>query len=280
MSKFNPVSITKLENILSSKKIEELKNNFIKEYPYEQDPPCDIDKDKGIIFNFDSQIGEVIAVYTFEKYLSNILKEVTNELKYEIEQSNIFLNQEEQINFFNSLLKSFEHAEKKNKETFEKFKVCYKPQETIRLYLKEKYNFTIPYKSDIELIHSIFDYMKGKNEKRELILNEDDFNLLIEYTEYLVKEEEVPTIKNKISPKLTQGEISFTYWVLHQKWYNSYRAPKTRELYSTFLKALFEQFNNTTEKSIKGQFGNKDRCYPHNFLPKIITKYLEKEDKK
>ncbi len=29
------------------------------------------------IFNFDSQIGEVKAVHTFEKYLSKILKEVT-----------------------------------------------------------------------------------------------------------------------------------------------------------------------------------------------------------
>ncbi len=149
MSDFKPRAIIKLQNLLSSEKIEQLKSKFISKYNNEDFLGFHKEdgKEKGII-----QIqgyNELIKV-KFEDELEENLCQATNDLKTEIEQSNIFLNQEEQVNFFNSLLKSFEHSEKENKETFEKFKVCYKPQETIRLYLKEKYNFTIPYKSDIE----------------------------------------------------------------------------------------------------------------------------------
>ncbi len=126
--------------------------------------------------------------------------------------------------------------------------------------------------SDRELVHSIFDYMRGENERRELILNEDDFELLIQNTLYLVKEEDIPIIEDKISPNLKQGVLSFSYWVLHKE---LYKKKRINDKYITFLKLFFEQFNNTDEKSIKNQFGSKTRLFPHDFLPEIITKYLE-----
>ena len=43
-------------------------------------------------------------------------------------------------------------------------------------------DFSINEKSNEETIYSIFGFMKGKNERKETILNEDDFNLLIKCT--------------------------------------------------------------------------------------------------
>ncbi len=266
MINFKPEAIVKLQNLLSSKKIEQLKKKFISRHNIEEFRGCDAEK--GIVcLQGDNELYEV----KFEDELKSILWKATNNLKVEIEQANISLDEEKKTKYFNSLLKSFEHTEKENKEIFEKFKICYKPQETIKSYLK-KYNFTITYKSDIELVHSIFDYMKGKNQNREYILNETDFNLLIEYNIYLVEKEEVPTIEKKIFPNLKQGEISFSYWVLHKE---LYKDSKIKDIYITFLKKVFEKFDNSKETSIKSQFGNKRRCYKHSFLPEIITKYLE-----
>ncbi len=274
MSEFKPTAIIELENVLSTEKIEQLKNNFIKNNYYEEASPVDIDSEKGIIYEFDGQIGEVRAAHIFENYLEKRLLQITDNLKSEIEQANIYLSKEEQAKYFSSLINSFRLIEQENLTTFEKFKTCYKPQKSIELYLKQKYDLNIPYKSEIELVHSVFDYMKGKGQKNQ-ILNETDFNLLIQYTEYLVKQEQVPTIEKKIEPNLTQGVISFSYWVLHKELYNSHRSPKTRELYATFLKTVFKQFNNVEKTSIKNQFGVKGKCHAFDFLPQIITQYLD-----
>ncbi len=128
-------------------------------------------------------------------------------------------------------------------------------------------------KSNIELIHEIFDYMKGKNEKQEFILNEEDFNTLISYTTYLVENGEIPEIQNKITPNLKKGLISYSYWVLHKELYTS---NKIKPYFISFIKLLFSDFKDSQEKSIKNQFGSKTRFYNHNFLPEIISKYLEK----
>lgn len=129
-------------------------------------------------------------------------------------------------------------------------------------------------KSTINLIHEIFDYFNGNNEKQEVILEEREFNLLIEHTAYLINEEKVPTIKDKITPNLKNGNILLSYWVLHK---NIYTTQKIRPYFYDFIKALFTNFESSEIKSIAKQFGTKTypRVSKFAFLPNIISDYLE-----
>lgn len=127
-------------------------------------------------------------------------------------------------------------------------------------------------KSDIEIIHEVLGYMKSKNEKRETILNAEDFKLLIEYTTYLIEQKKIPEITRQLKPKLTNELIRYTFAVLHKEFYTRKRK---RKYFYDFIKLVFENFKDTSIKSIEGQFGTKPRIYLHSFIPEIIKKHLE-----
>lgn len=131
----------------------------------------------------------------------------------------------------------------------------------------------IPVEND-KIIDSVLSYMKGENRKQELILNSEDFQLLMEYTSHLVTEDKVPSIERQLAPKLTAGEISFTFWVLH---YELYTTENIRESFCEFLKAVFDCFKKSEIKSIRNQFGNKQRALRgRSFFPEIIKDRLAK----
>jgi hypothetical protein len=131
----------------------------------------------------------------------------------------------------------------------------------------------IEYEKTIEqLVHSIFDFMKGKNERKEIILSEDDFNILIEYTIHLVEKECVPEIHKKLEPNLSsKGLILISYWVLHKE---LYKTSKIKPYFYHFIKEVFENFRNSEISSIKSQFGTKSRVFNHEFISEIIRNYL------
>ncbi|WP_372474136.1 hypothetical protein AB4865_02360 [Capnocytophaga sp. ARDL2] len=121
-----------------------------------------------------------------------------------------------------------------------------------------------------DLILSIFDYMEGKNELGEQILSKDDFLLLLKYTIFLVENQSVPEIQKQLEPKLKNGIISFSYWVLHKELYDS---KKIKDCFIDFLKKVFVCFKGNEISSIRSQFGSKTRFYPPDFLSEIIKKY-------
>lgn len=127
-------------------------------------------------------------------------------------------------------------------------------------------------KSDIDIIHEVLDYMKGENEKRETILSSEDFDLLIEYTTYLIEQEKVPETTKQLKPKLPNELIRFTFAVLHRELYTTKRK---RVYFYDFIKSVFENFKDTSIKSIKDQFGTKPRIYTHSFISEIIKKHIE-----
>ncbi|ESU23787.1 hypothetical protein FEDK69T_11950 [Flavobacterium enshiense DK69] len=127
-------------------------------------------------------------------------------------------------------------------------------------------------KTDREIIHEVLDYMKGENEKRETILSAEDFNQLMEYTTYLIEQEQIPEITKQLKPKLPNELIRFTFAVLHRELYTTKRK---RVYFYDFIKLVFENFKNTSLKSIESQFGTKPRIYPHSFIPEIIKKHIE-----
>lgn len=136
-------------------------------------------------------------------------------------------------------------------------------------------SFRIVEKSNEQLIHSIFDFMKGENERKETILSEEDFESLIEYTTFLIEEERVPKISKKLKPNLSSKDIiRFSYWVLHNELYTS---SSIRPYFYQFIKEVFDNFKDNEITSIKSQFGTKGRVYSHDFLPEIITKYLSRD---
>lgn len=129
----------------------------------------------------------------------------------------------------------------------------------------------IPKKSKEGTVYSVLSYMKGKNEKHDIILSNEEYNLLIVYTLYLVQEEELPEITQQLEPKLSNDTIRFTFWVLHHELYTT---KKIKNYFYDFIKAVFVKFENNEIDSIKKQFGTRSRVSKDKFLPEIITKHL------
>jgi len=136
----------------------------------------------------------------------------------------------------------------------------------------EQISFDLSHKSNIEIIHSVLDYMKGYNEKKEIILNNEDFDQLINYTKDLIEKEEIPQIKNQLQPKVSNDLIRFSYWVLHKELYTTKRV---RPYFYDFIKALFLNFKESDIKSIKSQFGTSTRAYKYDYIPDIISKHIK-----
>ncbi|MFV0566845.1 MAG: hypothetical protein ACK5NB_13555 [Flavobacteriaceae bacterium] len=150
----------------------------------------------------------------------------------------------------------------------EKFEINEKSTDFIVVDNDNNYNIEV---SDLNKIHSVLSYMKGKNEKQQIILNEEDYNLLIEYTTHLIEKEEVPEVSKQLEPKLSNDLIRFSFWVLHKEIYTT---KEIRKYFYDFIKIVFEKFKGNEISSIKSQFGTKSRVPKDNFLPEIITKHL------
>lgn len=126
-------------------------------------------------------------------------------------------------------------------------------------------------KSKEGLIHEIFSFMKGKNEKGENILSEEEFELLIDSIKSLVSDEKLPIEFVQVKPRISNDLIRFSFWVLHHELYTT---KKIRPYFIEFIKKTFKNFNESTLKSIRNQFGTKLRVKRDNFIPEIIKKHL------
>lgn len=123
-----------------------------------------------------------------------------------------------------------------------------------------------------EIIYSVLKYMVGINEKQEIILSQDDFNKLIEYTNYLVDNDEVPEIDEQLEPNITFELLRFTFWVLHKELYSTKRI---KPCFYNFVKEAFVQSNNSNVTSIQKMFAVQSRISRDEFIPNIITKYFK-----
>lgn len=126
-------------------------------------------------------------------------------------------------------------------------------------------------KSKEGLIYEIFSFMKGKNEKGKNILDEEEFESLIDSIKSLVSDEKLPSEFVQVKPRISNDLIRFSFWVLHHELYTT---KEIRPYFLEFIKNTFKNFNESTLKSIKGQFGTKSRVKKDNFIPEIIKKHL------
>lgn len=136
----------------------------------------------------------------------------------------------------------------------------------------EQIQFNLLPKSDIEIMYSVLDYLKGNSQKREKILSDEDFEILIKYTTELIQQEQVPVISKQLHPKISNELIRFTYWVLHKELYTT---RKIRNYFYDFVKAVFSNFEKSDISSIKSLFGTQTRVTKDNFLPEVISKYIK-----
>lgn len=126
-------------------------------------------------------------------------------------------------------------------------------------------------KSNEDIILSIFEYMKGENEKKDKILNDDEYQSLLMYITHLVEKEEVPKVIKQLQPKISNDQLRFSFWVLHSELYTTKRK---RKYFYYFIKDVFINFSNSEISSIENQFGTKSRVVKDKFLPNSILKYL------
>lgn len=140
MEKFQSKAIVNLQNTLHAHNIEHLINRFIKKHFREEEQPIDINNSKGIISYYDS-FNDKVEEIKFEKELNDLLWNITNDIKSEIDLSNVKLTNKERVKFWNNILKSFDYIEETNFDVISSFPICLKPSEEIKDYLNTKYQF-------------------------------------------------------------------------------------------------------------------------------------------
>lgn len=142
MEKFKPTGIVNLQNFITSIHIEKLKKLFIKKNIKKHGLPIKVDKLKGVLDYYDSHSNSVRQI-DFEDDLKELLWQITNDIKTEIDLSNVKLLNKEKIKYWNTVLKSFDYIEESNQDVISIFPICLKPSEEIKEYLDTKYQFRL-----------------------------------------------------------------------------------------------------------------------------------------
>lgn len=296
-TKQNPLAY--FESLIVNNDLNTYLQNFLDGFVEHSDYKIiDIDEIKGIVkyLDYDTDgkyivekedcFEDAILVELFAQY--NKSKELINESVAEISKSGedytVFLllqgkqiqyiinNGEKQINLFPKLLI---------------------PLNSISIYINKKYlnesdikivlntSFLnleeLNYKnnSDLQIITSILGYLRNENDRREKIMSDEQFNLMIEYVRFYVDNNIIPdNIKKLDSLKVSKNLLRFTFWVLHKKLYTT---RPIRQDFIQLIKQIFSDFDEWEFETLKRKFGNKDKV-THNakhFIPEIIKLELK-----
>lgn len=247
----------------------------------------DYDIDGKYIVEKEDHFEDSIRVELFNQY--NKSKELINESVAEISKSGedytgflllqekqiqyIINNGEKQINLFPILLKplnSIVNYINKKYLSENKIKIGVNTSFLILEEPKEEYN------SDVQIIISVLGYLKNNNDKRQKIMSDEQFNLMIKYVNFYVENNTFPqNIKKLDSLKISNNLLRFTFWVLHKKLYTT---NSIRQEFIQLIKQIFSDFDNWEESTLKRKFGNRDKVQ-HNgkhFIPEIIKSELKR----
>ena len=186
MSEFKPKAIVKLQNFITSANIESLIKKFIKKKFHKENPPTDINYDKGILFYYNSDTDKSEEI-RFEDELKKMLWNLTNEIKSEIDSSNFILTSKEKFKFWEAIIKSFDFIRNHNIEIISLFPVCVNPFKEIENYLEEKYKFSLASEFDknnyfkikskylVSDLHKIYDFISGESYIDDELFSFSDF---------------------------------------------------------------------------------------------------------
>lgn len=190
MDKFQPTVLVKLINFYNPKNIIGLKNSFIQQNINEDNIPFSTLEDNGVLSFYDSGDNRFYEK-KFEDTLDPLLWNLTNELKAEIEQSNVLLSKKDRNSYWNRVIDVFETFLVEYKDIFELFPTLNKPKEEIEKYLSNKFNYEkLTNKSDFSyfelksgipfsVLGKIYDFLIEDEYLNDEVVSEDDFKSVL-----------------------------------------------------------------------------------------------------
>lgn len=278
-------------------------NNFLQKYlddfiEYSDYKIIHVDKIKGIVKYLDYDIDGKFIIEK-EEHFENVLeaklfnqfnksKELINEAVAEISKL-----KEDYINFLILQEKQIQYIIKKGEKQINLFPILLEPLNGITNYINNKYlnqsdkqividtSFlnlgkpNIENNSELQVITSVLGYLKNNNDKREKIMLDEQFDLMIGYVKFYVDNNTLPEISSKLDPlNISKNLLRFSFWVLHKKLYTT---DSIRQDFILLMKNIFSDFDNWEVDTLKRKFGNRDKV-THNakhFIPEIIKSELK-----
>lgn len=286
------------EYLLLSNQIEVLKDNYIKRnIEMYNSQILNIDKHKGIIsyqndFYQNNETGKVEL--SFDKELSQILSYQYEEIKQQI---NLYItnNLDNYLPFLYHQQVTLQYIINQGNNNIKKFPIILDYILKIQKYLNEKYLYNQDIKINLDLnivedirtpesttynhdqiIDRVLGYLKGDNEKREKIMPDEQYNLMISYVAYYVEHDSAPENIQKLeSLKISKNLLRFTFWVLHK---HLYTTNKIKDNFLHFVKNMLSDFDDWEFSTLKTKFGNRDKVTVNGnkFIPEIIKNELRK----
>lgn len=125
----------------------------------------------------------------------------------------------------------------------------------------------------------ILGYLQGENDKREKIMSNGQYDLIITHVQFYIKTNQIPEIPVKIEPlNISKNLLRFTFYVFHQKICPTF--PKKE--FVCFLKNLFKEFEAGKIDTLCKKFASTDKVtiYGVKFIPEIIKKEVRNKREK
>lgn len=291
------------EDLLEQNKINMLIDSFINEYVEEFGGDIEnIDYGKGIVTYknnyFDKNTKAFVDGITtahFEEKLKNTVFSEFQKSKNLIDEY-VFNNPIDYLPILYLQEKTLQFLLITGKIDILKFPVILKPILGMQKYINEKYLYNQDKKISLNLnnletaqlsetkvyndndsIEMILGYLKGSNDKREKIMSDEQYDLMIYYVTSYVENNTIPENLQKLKPlKITGNLLRFTFWVLHKHLYT------TRPIKSDFLyliQRLFSNFDNWEFYTLKSKFASKEKVTVSGvkFIPEIIKSEFTKD---
>ncbi|ANF49971.1 hypothetical protein A0O34_05260 [Chryseobacterium glaciei] len=281
------------EDLLEYNKVDELKDDFIRKANEEFNNYIEnIDVNKGIITYlntyFDSD-AKGISSTSFESTFIITLYSEFQKSKLFINDY-VFNNPDNYLPFLYHQGEALQYLINRGESTIIKYSVILKPILGIQRYINEKYLYNqekqinidlshvetnqllelTNYNNDTEIIEIILGYLKGNNDKREKIMSDEQYHLMINNITYYLDNERLPENIQKISHlKIPKNLLRFTFWVLHKQLFTT---SQIKDDFLHLIKSMFSDFNNWEFSTFKTKFGNRDKVTIHGkkFVPEII----------
>ncbi|TGD57525.1 hypothetical protein [Flavobacterium humi] len=229
--------LSNLQNILTFKNVELLKESFIVKSIRNEEQPTNLNSEFGIIEYYDSYKEDFI-VLNFENQLKELLWEETQICKSSIDTSLILLNSIDKKKFIEYIKATISYIENSESKLLQKFPVCKKPFEEIILYLNEKYKINFDTNISPKINESLFKIKSGISKSQLIKL----YDITIKYE--IIDDESISeeTFISVFIDKETDEKIVFN---------------SKNGLTMKYLETISSLFDNLTGKSIE----NSSRFY-------------------
>lgn len=146
---------------------------------------------------------------------------------------NLTLEPSKEDNYFQYIQRTLQYILNQGEIKITQFPILLKPIEGIYNYINEKYRidnkivlqipiFKTSDTNDEFLLCQILGYLQGENDKREKIMSEEQYNLMISHVQFYIDINQIPEIPVRIEHiKIRKNLLHFTFWVLHKHLYTT-----------------------------------------------------------